>query len=73
MTTLALRPPAPTPKRAVVLELPELEVISRALADLAVDTWGGIKAVPGWETARAKINEALDLCLAQRKAGKGGW
>lgn len=55
------------PKRAVLLDLQELELVSRALADMAIDTWGGIRQNPAFTSARRKIEEALTLCIADKK------
>lgn len=60
-------PPALTPKRAIVLNLHELEVIDRALADLAIDTYGHAEDTPGFHTARGKIGEALGACQLERR------
>ena len=60
-------PPVQVPKRAIVLNLAELEVIDHALSDLIIDSWGGAQDTPGFYTARGKIGEALGACQLEHR------
>lgn len=51
------------PRRALLFDLAELEVLELALTDWAIDTWGGATRNPGYATAQAKIQAAI-RCIA---------
>ena len=58
------------PRRAVLLELAELETIELALSDWAIDTWGGAIRNPGYATARQKLQDALRSIEIERKQAR---